>query len=83
MPESPDFDATLIKNGFLMPDFEQIARRIVHNGANDEEEDTAFIAEQLRQIWNVRGAADSKLLTEEFNEAPPDLVASAIRSLDR
>ncbi|OFW37640.1 MAG: hypothetical protein A3J29_06090 [Acidobacteria bacterium RIFCSPLOWO2_12_FULL_67_14b] len=52
------------------PDFEQIARDLVL-GLNkqtwDGDEEAAAlgaIAEQLRQVWNARGAADVKALFE-------------------
>lgn len=46
------------------PDFDQIARRIVKLRADLEDEDmAAMIAEQLRQVWNARGAAGLTAIT--------------------
>lgn len=85
------------------PDFEQIARRIAAEtgvgrleewDSDDPSRVEAAIAEQLRQIWNARGAADLKefdaaiatqLQADASHQTNIDLnaVAHAIRSVDR
>jgi len=67
------------------PDFQQMAR-MLRNAAliATEAPDgaVAAIAEQLRQVWNARGAADMAE-ARLFNEAPTEMVVSAIRKLNR
>jgi hypothetical protein len=68
------------------PDFDQIARQIVHSvqmaidGAGRHPEPQ--IAAQLRQIWNLRGAADLDAVNDvaHTNERA---IERAIRSQDR
>lgn len=57
-----------------IPDFRAIAQRLAHEGS---ESGPAFvdrahvdaIAEQLRSIWNARGAADLALLERDVTHA--------------
>lgn len=64
-------------------DFDQIALRLTtQNGANAQ----IAIAEQLRQVWNARGAADLATINTEVPLAPPltwKRLQMAIRGLDR
>jgi hypothetical protein len=72
MPESPDFD--------------QIARQLVeaHSAAAQNERDIALdIAEQLRLVWNARGAADITLIEAELPGAYTKILDRALRTLDR
>lgn len=80
------------------PDFEQIARRMfpVDNMGHDaiaaelSAESRAHVVEQLRLVWNARGAADQETIApaiEYLNvlakaKEPPDVLAQ-IRTLDR
>jgi hypothetical protein len=67
-----------------VPDFDEIAKQVLREqGIHEDYAGQLHIANALKEVWNARGAADLTLLTEHFNEAPADLVASAIRSLDR
>jgi hypothetical protein len=81
------------------PDFEQIARAIakVHANRTDEDGDgnivalsadeddlTTDIAEQLRMVWNARGAADiAKVQTEAGGTIWQAVLPRALRKLDR
>jgi hypothetical protein len=86
MPESPDFD--------------QIARRVLgpwledsHNSVFDANMEVSIrqVAEQLRQVWNARGAADLTTIEAELSRlmgvtaAGPYLkhLDRALRTLDR
>lgn len=87
----------LKEGGFLVtePDFDRIARQLV--GVTIPTMDDAAaqrimaIAEQLRQVWNARGAADIAQLQEAKAAAPPfpqaatyvQLFGRAIKALDR
>jgi hypothetical protein len=56
------------------PDFDQIARRFaIDNGVTGI---TAAVAEQFRQVWNARGAADREAVSQESERI-------AIKDLDR
>jgi hypothetical protein len=72
MPEPPDFDA--IARAFLLT-------------SDRDGPGIAEVAEQLRQVWNARGARD--LATIEALEVLPHgdayvrIIDRAIRSLDR
>ena len=70
------------------PDFTAIARQTL--GASFPNGRTAealaicdAFAEQLRLIWNARGAADIATVNAAYLTAPLDHVTGAIRSLDR
>lgn len=71
------------------PNFEQIARRLVDSldgDARDQFDDDAFvlrIAEQLRLVWNARGAADIAKIGFAFMERTPKSFDRELRSLDR
>ncbi len=81
------------------PDFEQIAQRTLGDATvigrtTDAIAIVVAIAEQLRQVWNARGAADLKefdaaiatqLQADASHQTNIDLnaVAHAIRSVDR
>lgn len=43
-----------------IPDFEQIARGMIGRPSHLPDDCVPDIAEQLRQVWNARGAADDK-----------------------
>jgi hypothetical protein len=73
-----------------VPDFEQIASNIGEDtgvgrldewdsGASDRV--LAMITEQLRLVWNARGAADIAKLKAEYDETTT--LADVIRALDR
>lgn len=75
MPESPDFEA--------------IARRVAEEtgigrledcDVDDPERVVTAIAEQLRLVWNARGAADAAIF---FGEQEDRWVVKAISELDR
>ena len=74
MPESPDFD--------------QIARRIAEwtceptdRTLNDQ---VVEVTEQLRLIWNARGAADIAMIEAEWRDGlAAAAIDRALRSLDR
>ncbi len=67
-------------------DLEQISRTIgdymtddsINQHLNDR--DVEFIANQLRQVWNARGAADAQALTDlkDWEE-----IGDVLRKLDR
>jgi hypothetical protein len=66
------------------PNFDQFARRIVNVRADLEDEDMASaIAEQLRLIWNARGAADLAMIDTQLPGASLKQLDRAIRTLDR
>jgi len=62
------------------PDFDQIAQRLIKLGGWDEEDDhpqddlhrqaiaiqLAAVVEEVRQVWNARGAADAKAVDERL-----------------
>jgi|KBSSwiStaDraftv2_1062776.scaffolds.fasta_scaffold4541299_2 hypothetical protein len=65
------------------PDFDQLARAVVPfclgiKTADDVAEACGLVAEQLRQVWNARGAAD---LATKRRWSPRQL--AEIRALDR
>ena len=73
------------------PDFDRIARRLLvldHENRIGDALDTfaTEIADQLRQVWNARGAADCAKLDVMFDAPTLPSVKSldhALRSLDR
>jgi hypothetical protein len=86
MPETPDFEQfargivdTLLENGgydFLRPDGKSKALA------------QAGVAEQLRLVWNARGAADIATIEVEIpnvwtSAEPAGPLTRALRSLDR
>ena len=74
MPESPDFDQIAA----AIADEHQAAVSAGHGF--DAIELTDDIAEQLRRVWNARGAADAKLFAGEIDERD---VSERIATLDR
>lgn len=69
-----------------IPDFDQLARRLIDGSdwSIIDSEHICAIAEQLRQVWNARGAADLSMLEAEgyiSGAYVPD-VARAIKKLD-
>lgn len=79
MPDAPDA-------------FDQVAQRIVHAQPFREDDDLAIaIAEELRLIWNARGAADLAKVDAELSMMMGATMAGpyvknldrALRSLDR
>lgn len=83
MPESPDFDAIARRLIAHLP-IPQGAEVAVHDGGASDEV-AASIAEQLRLVWNARGAADLAQLERDDldGETFTDVLVSALRSLDR
>ncbi len=71
MPETPDFDL--------------IARRFVAVWTDGKFPIgmTASVAEELRQVWNARGEADSKAVHDAGFSFTGQRAEDAIRSLDR
>ena len=75
MPETPDFDA--------------IAQRLLIAGSEDGVVRTIMtrdrIVEQLRHVWNARGAADLAELEAVLAGASPSMkvIDQVIRTLDR
>lgn len=71
------------------PDFEQLAReidRIVTEYARttlDLPDPMPAIVEQLRQVWNARGAADLDAMESAHSNYDWSELEDAIRSLDR
>lgn len=68
------------------PDFEKITERIaLRTGAFQATlpDVVAEVAEQLRQVWNARGAADIAKVEEVYSHASLKAMESALRSLDR
>jgi hypothetical protein len=82
----------------IAPDFEQIARQLIEPeddaafGTHLREawaairgqapDQVQLIAEQLRQVWNARGAADCEVVDGEGFHGFPE-IQTAIRALDR
>lgn len=69
-----------------LPDFNQIARVAVMTfygttprPSSDEQAAVANIAEQLRRVWNARGAADLDAIDGVSN----GIIDAEIRTLDR
>jgi len=62
------------------PDFDQIARRLIATTTGVIERE---VVEQLRQVWNARGAADLEALDATIPFTKDGLITRAIRSLDR
>lgn len=67
------------------PDFEQIARRLsgVWADRGAVEGMTESVAEQLRLVWNARGAADIDTVNCSLLTGNVPKVVDALRSLDR
>lgn len=71
------------------PDFDKIARDAYTPYSGDSLEDdfkagVAEIAEQLRLVWNARGAADAKSLEALISQDDDiDAFGLAIKTLDR
>lgn len=76
------------------PDFAQIARRLDNEiraliPSQESDQSVDHIAEQLRQVWNARGAADITQIEAAYEAASESGYRSltelhtTIRSLDR
>jgi len=76
------------------PDFDQIARDLLEGLGIDEGEHplaggwlratrASQIAQQLRLIWNARGAADLALIEHSFPGTHTKTLERGLRSLDR
>ncbi len=72
------------------PDFDQIARQFAQDamswedGMSSEAEDLAELAEQLRQVWNARGAADRAKVEHELSTMMGSNMAGPyLKNLDR
>lgn len=82
MPETPDFEARAIA---LIDDLLLDLNMWGTHGAPGEHKIrilSTAITEQLRLVWNARGAADIEKVIL-FDEAPAKITTSAIRKLDR
>lgn len=76
----------------MTPDFDQIAQRLLEDlpdafltrGASASSA-VPGVAEQLRQVWNARGAADLDAIDSPFMGLGPfrEKVRDAIRQVDR
>jgi hypothetical protein len=66
-------------------DFEQTARTVLAaHGLHDDPQLTAAIAEQLRLVWNQRGATDfAKVESELSRQMGPIAAAPYLTTLDR
>jgi hypothetical protein len=71
------------------PDFDQLAREFMNN-ATDHGNGSVFghavtlaLAEQLRQVWNARGAADREAIADELPPQYQVVTTDAIRKVDR
>lgn len=73
----------------MVPDFHAIARQLCEEAPGSLQ---ANVAEQLRQVWNARGAADERALKAEVQRALDALIVQArieihleplIKALDR
>lgn len=63
------------------PDFDQIALQLVTQG---QARDQVAIIEQLRQVWNARGAADRATLDAELSSQMGATAAGPyVKNLDR
>jgi hypothetical protein len=74
MPESPDFDQ--IARTIIGAPEDNIRPRAIHDVH-------ILIIEQLRLVWNARGAADITKLEAELPGAVTKRLDAALRSLDR
>lgn len=80
MPETPDFNEIAVR---VLVDLDTLA------DDTDTRQAMAVVAEQLRLIWNARGAADlsriEKAFEAEASPAPPSIktLDRALRTLDR
>jgi len=73
MPETPDFDQIASK---------WIAEWRTGKGLGEVTLET-LVAEQLRLVWNARGAADLALIENSFPGTHTKTLDRALRSLDR
>jgi hypothetical protein len=73
MPDTPDFDTIAAQ---LLVDLEPLA-------AEETRQAMAVVAEQLRQVWNARGAADIAKLEAELPGPDVKQLEHALRTLDR
>ena len=66
-------------------DFEETARKLLDaHGLNDDPRLTSAIAEQLRLVWNQRGATDIAKVESELSQAMgPIAAAPYLTNLDR
>ena len=75
------------------PDFDQLARRVVDEtgvgrldewDADDPDRVVRAIAEQLRLVWNARGAADLAKIETELSTLMGGMMAGPyVKNLDR
>lgn len=71
------------------PDFQKIAERLTEEGAIHSDEDSRLdlrgqIAEQLRLVWNARGAADLAKIDHELTSMMGGQAAGPyVKNLDR
>jgi hypothetical protein len=66
------------------PDFEPLARPLIEKLSDTMDPDNAreMVLEQLRQVWNARGAADGQALTAELQRALNAAVVQARIEID-
>lgn len=69
------------------PDFDRIANEImdaVHvDGDSDLDEKILKVSQQLRQVWNARGAADIHQVNASLLTGNVPKLVDALRTLDR
>jgi hypothetical protein len=69
------------------PDFEQIAKRVLLTVTDITDPhycgSVTQIAEQLRQVWNARGAADIATIDADLPGASTKQLARVLHRLDR
>jgi hypothetical protein len=89
MPETPDFEkiATALVSDILVrlgQSQREIGSRLVRS-SDDTQADISSVAQQLRLVWNARGAADLGKLEAAFEGVQPSMkvLHQALRSLDR
>jgi hypothetical protein len=64
------------------PDFDQIALTVVNHPSRDENQLAEDVAEQLRLVWNARGAADERALKAELQRALDALIIQVRIEID-
>ena len=67
------------------PDFEQLAQDLAETirGERTDRDMERRLAEQLRQVWNARGAADIAKLEWVFDPEVPSYGPPSMKTLDR
>ena len=81
MPETPDFDQIALTLVQALVD--RAEEDLIRPGSQRQARIQVNIAEQLRQVWNARGAADLALIENSFPGTHTKTLDQALRSLDR